>query len=248
MHHPGDDLHPRRSPLRIAVAILVILALASCAGGKEGDGNGAGASPPDATGKEDDRNRSGPRKIGPPEERDERGSGPVMAAPEEVASRCKAALSRSVCPASAPRIEEGTPVRAQSFSQVKGHRLVSFEWSAPYPGITPRNSPPRFAHLVLQAGHGTPSFPFEVSPARRSDSMRLASRRREALELGRPSWGRHEGTLLLAPSYPDGGVHGDHLVYLWRDASKTYAVSLHAWPPLNEAKATLRAVVQSTEK
>jgi hypothetical protein len=53
------------------------------------------------------------------------------------------------------------------------------------------------------------------------------------------------GDLILAPSYPRGGMLGNHLVFRW-GSKRRYVVSLHAWEPLLEAEATLRAIVAST--
>jgi hypothetical protein len=76
----------------------------------------------------------------------------------------------------------------------------------------------------------------------------LGQRRERALLLARPRWTETTGILLLAPPYPRGGINGDHLVYVWRDDGVAYALSLHAWRPLREATATLRAVVESIRR
>jgi hypothetical protein len=39
---------------------------------------------------------------------------------------------------------------------------------------------------------------------------------------------------------------GNHLVFRWREGRREYVVSLHAWEPLTEAAATLKAIVAST--
>ena len=38
---------------------------------------------------------------------------------------------------------------------------------------------------------------------------------------------------------------GNHLIFRWREHGRTYALGLHAWEPLSEAVATLRAIVDS---
>jgi hypothetical protein len=58
-------------------------------------------------------------------------------------------------------------------------------------------------------------------------------------------WSGRRGTLLRAAPYPRGGIHGDHLVFRWREGRREYAVSLHAWKPLRETVATLDAIVTS---
>ena len=51
------------------------------------------------------------------------------------------------------------------------------------------------------------------------------------------------GILYLAPPYLHGGQLGDHLVFQWGRGNRMYVVSLHAWAPLGETAATLRAMV-----
>jgi hypothetical protein len=58
-------------------------------------------------------------------------------------------------------------------------------------------------------------------------------------------WGTRDGTLVLAPSFPVGGIDGDHLIFRWQQDDTEYAVSLHAWKPLEGASATLRSIVES---
>ena len=122
--------------------------------------------------------------------------------------------------------------------------LFSAEWGGPYPGISRRNGPPRFSHLVVQAGEVATMLPFEI-PTQAVEELDLSRKRKRALLLGRPRWNETSGTLLLAPPYPGGGINGDHLVYLWRQDGAAYTLSLHAWLPLRESTATLRAVVES---
>jgi hypothetical protein len=52
--------------------------------------------------------------------------------------------------------------------------------------------------------------------------------------------------LVLAPPFPVGGIDGDHLVFRWEDSELQYAISLHAWLPLAEVEATLKAIVVSS--
>jgi hypothetical protein len=57
-------------------------------------------------------------------------------------------------------------------------------------------------------------------------------------------WGRVRGELLQDRSDPS--VPGGRLVVRWQSRGVDYAVALHAWEPLREATATLRALVEST--
>ena len=106
--------------------------------------------------------------------------------------------------------------------------LFNLQWGAETPGRPARNRPPRLSHVVVAAG---------------GPGQSLAGVRTRALR--RVSWSGRQGTLLRAAPYPAGGIHGNHLVFRWRAEEREYAVSLHAWKPLPEAVATLRAIVAS---
>ena len=57
-------------------------------------------------------------------------------------------------------------------------------------------------------------------------------------------WAR-VGALYLMPSFPRGGMLGNHLVFSWRQSGRRYALSLHAWEPLTESAVTLRKMVRA---
>jgi hypothetical protein len=65
--------------------------------------------------------------------------------------------------------------------------------------------------------------------------------------LGDYVWGGTDGTLVLAPIFPLGGVDGDHLIYRWDRDGVEYSISLHAWTPLAETMATLHAIVETSK-
>jgi hypothetical protein len=73
----------------------------------------------------------------------------------------------------------------------------------------------------------------------------LDERRTEGVVIARTTWGGLTGLLLLAPPYPFGGIHGDHLMFSWTTERTDYTVSLHAWKPLDQATVTLRQIVES---
>lgn len=109
--------------------------------------------------------------------------------------------------------------------------------------------PPFFTHVEIFAGDLRGAFPFAY-PAR-GHPLRLANglfarSRSRPLFFGAHVWAGRRGTLVLAPPYPSGGVQGDHLVFRWRRGSVGYAIGIHAWEPLVQAGATLRAIVVST--
>jgi hypothetical protein len=151
---------------------------------------------------------------------------------------------RDVCPELVPRTDSKYVGRAVNF----GPRFRTFDLaaSAPYEGQPRRNRPPRFAHIVIQAGDLTSAFDFEwpPPPADRAPARLLLIRRKVPALLEEPTWGGREGVLVLMPPFELGGIHGDHLVFRWRDAGVDYLISLHAWDPFGEARATLQAVVE----
>ena len=69
--------------------------------------------------------------------------------------------------------------------------------------------------------------------------------RKRAIAFGTVRWGGRNGRLYLAPPYLYGGMMGNHLIFRWREGGRSYALGLHAWEPLREAAATLRAIVGS---
>ncbi len=164
----------------------------------------------------------------------------LMPLPPRAARRCAATSGiGAICPAETPEIEGRTFLSLQS-----ARRLFSAEWGVGRSGIGRRGSPPHFSHVVVQASDPGTILPFEV-PVAVAPRVGLGRRRKGALLLARPHWNDTKGSLVLAPPYPEGGVNGDHLLYLWRADEVAYAVSLHAWLPLRDAAATLRAVVES---
>jgi hypothetical protein len=67
------------------------------------------------------------------------------------------------------------------------------------------------------------------------------------VSFGHRRWNERRVILYLAPPFLHGGQLGDHLVFQWRQRTRTYVVSLHSWAPLLETAATLRAIVEGLE-
>jgi hypothetical protein len=172
---------------------------------------------------------------------------PMMPIPPKAGELCRSTAGGVLgCPELVPRTE--TAPRFKAFKPFRDHAVFFAEWSGPYPGIVRRNRPPRFAHLVVQAGDLERGLAFAIPAA---GSMQgsggvVARRRSEAISYGQRSWGGKQGLLVLAPSFPHGGIDGDHLMLIWESNGIDHSVSLHAWLPLVEAEATLRKVVMST--
>lgn len=162
-------------------------------------------------------------------------------------SKCSSErVVRPACPRRVPeaREEKGFGHRALVNEIGAGRNeyyVFSVEWGAPYENkLNPRDRPPRFSHLVVHAGDVTESWGFgwpgEKAPA---EGQRAPQR------LGERQWGRLKGSLLLAPPYPHGGVDGSHLMFLWREGSRDFVVSMHAWEPLEETERYLEETVRS---
>lgn len=176
----------------------------------------------------------------------------VPLAPAKLTHCRRTVLLRAACPRLVPR------VRAEYLNHLavegEGTRLslatFNLERGAQYPDQPERNRPPRMAHLLVVGGH------VERSAAGVFDNLRRAAlrdglmrrKRTRSLDLGARRWAGRSGRLLLAPEFPNGGMHGNHLIFRWRDGGREYVLSLHGWEPLTEAAATLEAVVSSARR
>ena len=174
---------------------------------------------------------------------------PLTPLPGALRRRCEGAPHvGEVCPRRLPRVAVayrstlgGAPEDASM--------LLDVSAGGPYPRDPDKNRPPRFAHVTLEAGDPElmtdlgPTVPLDGEPA---DAL-LDEKRRETMSWGEAGWAGRDGEVLLAASFPFGGIHGDHLVYRWVEGEVTYMVSLHAWTPIEEVAPTLRAIVESIE-
>lgn len=172
----------------------------------------------------------------------------VPLAPAKLAHCRRSVLLRAACPRRVPR------VRAEYLNHLAvegvGTRLALATFNLERGGEDreepARNRPPRMGHLVVVGGNVEGIAP--VFDRLRRVALRDGLLRRErpsSLDFGRVSWAGRSGELLLAPSFPNGGMLGNHLIFRWRENCREYVLSLHAWEPLTEAAATLRAVVAS---
>ena len=147
----------------------------------------------------------------------------------------------SVCPTKLPRVDAPYKIRAFGTSNVA---LLDVSSSAPYPGMTRRNAPPRFAHVVIKVGSLRDALAFPM-PTETGESPPSRKESTEPIHLGTYSWGTKHGTLVLAPRYPRGGIDGGHLVFVWNEGTNAAVMSLHAWVPLRDGIETLKHVVSS---
>lgn len=175
----------------------------------------------------------------------------LVALAEKRIDHCqRSALLRRLCPTRVPRVR--APYLSHLARDLLGSsgRLDVFglERGPPDPEHPERNRPPRMAHIGLLAGDTERNSswlePWNEPASALRDGL-LKTNRAEPLSFGLVSWGNARGLLFLAPAYPTGGYLGDHLVFVWKAGTVRKAVSLHAWEPLTEAAATLRAMTMS---
>jgi hypothetical protein len=167
---------------------------------------------------------------------------PLIARPGRVLDQCRRTpFVGPACPGLL--IETDGPYKTQAIGLPDSPSwTLDVQAGAPYPGVDRRNAPPRFAHIAIEAG----DVRFEFSMLEATSKTDLVDKQRtEGLVISRPTWGGRTGLVLLAPPYPLGGIHGDHLMFSWTAEGTDFIVSLHAWRPLDEATATLRRIVES---
>jgi hypothetical protein len=160
----------------------------------------------------------------------------------------RSGLLRAACPRVVPRV--GAPYLSNLSVELTGRSVLdvfNLERGGEYPRAPERNAPPRMAHVVAVAGNVERLASFREPRDEPGNEVRdgLVRRSRAApLSFGHVRWGGRLGALYLMPSYPRGGMLGNHLVFSWRQDERPYALSLHAWEPLTESVATLRSMVE----
>jgi hypothetical protein len=171
----------------------------------------------------------------------------LTATPGAALRRCRSsALVRPACPLRTPAVPaERLEAHVSRGLPGRGAHAFGLQAGAEYPGRPELNRPPNLLHLVLLAGSLGSKPLYELSEEVRLRDGLLREVRERGLLFGRVRWGGRSGTLVLAPPFPAGGVEGNHLVFRWSRGRDEYALSLHAWEPLQETAATLRAVAQS---
>ena len=154
-------------------------------------------------------------------------------------------LSRT-CPRYVPLVRRVSYV-VDTFGRPGGRfQVLELAAGAPSNKDFSRNAPPRVAHVVVEVGK--PKFLIDLGepyPNKIPLSLLLGEQLDQAQYVApEESWKWNE-VLVLAPSFPSGGAHADHLVYSWKERGLEHVVSLHAWEPATEAVRTLHAIVRS---
>ncbi|MDQ3728287.1 MAG: hypothetical protein M3355_01725 [Actinomycetota bacterium] len=213
---------------RLWIVIVIVLAVACGGDGKDGSPRSDEGQPP---GTEEPAPESTADPL------------PLTATPSKMLASCRRfAELEPACPVRVPVIEKSAFTRAKASREATQLWVFFAEWNAPRPGLSEKNAPPEFAHVNAYAASPDMMVPFESEDI--GEEM-PAGRRTTGLNVGERTWNERVGELVLAPSYPHGGLEGDHLVFEWTQEGLTYSLSLHAWDSLDETEATLRAMVES---
>ena len=171
----------------------------------------------------------------------------MMDLPTASLARCeRTEYIRTTCPHRLPSVKSDyRRVITTDEQESPRYRLMSLEWGAPHEGFDPRNSPPRFVHLIIWGGDLERAWPWRRPGGPSRIEGEPPHEREHATLLATPRWTDEEGDLVLAPSYPSGGMNGEHLMYMWTEEETEFALSLHAWDPISETIGALRAIVRS---
>ena len=174
----------------------------------------------------------------------------LMPTPPDSLRACRSGkLIALACPRQIPRTTR-LRYNARWIVQSAARETFEFHWGASSPFYLERDRPPRVAHVVVEAATAQRAnrlTPFTTldSPVTPNNGLLRDPDRENGFLLGHLNWRGRDGDLLLAPPYPSGGIHGNHVMFLWKGEGLTYVISLHGWEPFREAVATLRAIVAS---
>lgn len=182
------------------------------------------------------------------------GAARMMVAPPQVLRVCRSSpFLRSFCPRRLPYVTHlaSEPAYLVSLCRVGRPGCAGLTWDdLELEHVGEGSRPPAWAHVGLASGRiiRSKGLAFRWPAARHPAAPRnglFAASRRKALFLGTVRWRSRSGQLVLAPSYPAGGMMGDHLIFYWRAHGRDQMISLHGWEPFMSTVATLRAVVLS---
>ena len=171
-------------------------------------------------------------------------SRPLVPLPSGQLARCQgSALLRPSCIREVPRVTGNYDASKAGDRAGPEFHVFDLEHFVP-------SRPPKGAHITVAAGAVWRLTPY-ADPDRSSravqlsENIRRASSRTSPVSFGHRRWNGRKGILYLAPPYLHGGQLGDHLVFQWGRGNHIRLVSLHAWAPLEETAATLRAMVET---
>jgi hypothetical protein len=93
--------------------------------------------------------------------------------------------------------------------------------------------PPYFVHVLVYGTTDPSALGFALPSGRPrplTDALLQRTNRRRAVLISRVQWAGHPGELILAPSFPDGGEIGGHLIFSYTTGGIYRGISLHPWP------------------
>jgi hypothetical protein len=153
-----------------------------------------------------------------------RASIPLGPAPPQVTRLCERIARRTeiLCPTLFPSRGDfrHLTVRPQSRPRFEGY-LVSFNVT----GFATRDA----GHLLI----GAQPEPIALEPIRADPELGL---RGKLVEVRRATVGGAEAVVVRARPYPEGGLHGGHVIVLWNMSGRGHLVSLHFRLPFRDAR------------
>ena len=238
-------------PRKMVVLVGLILTVA-CTGSEEPPSAGPAPSEKESVSSSPQPERSGNKGDkkggqGDPERTvSVPGGATLTSLPSKAEELCTEGPPVSIaCPLLVPHVRK-TSYLIDSFGRPGGRfQVLELAAGAPSNKDFSRNAPPRVAHVVIESGKpGSLIDIGEPYPNKLPLEVLLGEELDQAQYVTADGWGE---TLILAPSFPSGGAHGDHLIYSWKQGGYEHRISLHAWTPAAEAVRTLRAIVRSAK-
>ena len=152
-----------------------------------------------------------------------------------------------ICPRLLPVIRRSHPYLIDAFGRAGGDfQLLELAAGAPRSDFK-RNRPPDVVHVVLETGDPSKMIslvPTNFSPVPLKKAFIPARPRATEVDVRDQGWNER---LILAPNFPSGGAHGDHLIYRRSHKGFEQRISLHLWTPLQQPVQVLKAMVRSVK-
>ncbi|MDQ3986920.1 MAG: hypothetical protein M3280_10555 [Actinomycetota bacterium] len=167
----------------------------------------------------------------------------MTALPDRARVICGTGRLEGSCPEFIPAEPKDGRFLFDAFGRPNGKfHVLEIVVGAPSDRDPARNRPPDVVHVVVEVAK--PGFLVDYGdPIAGSTPLEalVEQRRDQAMIIG----GYELGDVILAPSFPAGGAHADHLVYRWMQGGYEHRLSLHVWTPVTEPVKVLRAMAAS---
>ena len=163
--------------------------------------------------------------------------------PDRARMLCDTGLLEGSCPKFVPAEPKSGRFLVDAFGRPNGKfRVVEIAVGAPSDQDPARNRPPDVVHVVVEVARPDFLVDYGQPIATNTPLETLVKERRDEATL---IAGYERGDVILAPSFPAGGAHGDHLVYRWMQGGYEHRLSLHVWTPVVEPVKVLRTMAAS---